>query len=239
MTSRTAVWALALVALVVASCGLVGQPDVDEEVQSPPSTVTTETDGASDGAVQAPASKVTVSTLQRSRVVTSTLPLSEVEREVLDTLAEFDAVDEGESTTMTVPDNVLFDFDSAELRPGAAEVIGRLATAVTQSEGPVRVVGHTDTVGTSDYNQRLSEERAQAVADAFVADHGIDEIRLHTDGKGETEPIAPNTRADGSDNPEGRQRNRRVEVTLQRVLADPGGTDEQPPPSELEAGPSS
>ena len=79
----------------------------------------------------------------------------------------------------------------------------------------VEVAGHTDSIGTEQYNQGLSERRAKAVYDYLTA-HGIDAGRLvGPHGFGESHPIAPNTNADGSDNPEGRARNRRTELNVE------------------------
>ena len=80
----------------------------------------------------------------------------------------------------------------------------------------VEVAGHTDAIGTEEYNQGLSERRARVVYDYLVA-HGVDPARLvGPNGYGELRPIAPNTNPDGSDNPEGRQRNRRTELGVQQ-----------------------
>ena len=79
----------------------------------------------------------------------------------------------------------------------------------------VEVAAHTDSIGTEQYNQGLSERRAQAVYD-YLKDHGIDSGRMvGPNGYGETRPIAPNTNEDGSDNPEGRAKNRRTELNVQ------------------------
>jgi OOP family OmpA-OmpF porin len=75
------------------------------------------------------------------------------------------------------------------------------------------IVGHTDSIGSDEYNQRLSERRAQAVKQYLVS-KGIAASRLSTEGQGEREPIAPNTE-DGKDNPEGRAMNRRAELKVQ------------------------
>lgn len=75
------------------------------------------------------------------------------------------------------------------------------------------IVGHTDSRGEDDYNRKLSEDRAESVLDALV-DAGVKQDRLTAEGKGSTEPVAKNKNSDGSDNPEGRQKNRRVEVTV-------------------------
>ena len=110
--------------------------------------------------------------------------------------------------------DVLFDFDKAELRPEAAGVLADLAARIKQGfRSPrVRVEGHTDAKGADDYNQRLSERRAESVK-AWLARHGgISAGNIAAAGFGEQRPVAPNQRPDGSDDPVGRQKNRRVEI---------------------------
>jgi outer membrane protein OmpA-like peptidoglycan-associated protein len=76
------------------------------------------------------------------------------------------------------------------------------------------IEGHTDGKGTHPYNMKLSENRAGAVKQWLVTNVGVQASRIKTTGWGETRPVAPNTNPDGSDNPQGRQKNRRVELTL-------------------------
>lgn len=112
---------------------------------------------------------------------------------------------------------VNFDFDRATLRPDAVAILNEAVEILKRyPELRVEVAGHTDSVGTDAYNQRLSERRAKAVYD-HLASNGIMADRLvGPTGYGESRPIAPNTNADGSDNPEGRARNRRTELGEQR-----------------------
>jgi outer membrane protein OmpA-like peptidoglycan-associated protein len=77
----------------------------------------------------------------------------------------------------------------------------------------IEIGGHTDSKGTNAYNQKLSEARAQSVVDYLVS-KGIDKSRLFAKGYGETMPVAPNTKEDGTDNPEGREMNRRTEFKI-------------------------
>jgi OOP family OmpA-OmpF porin len=114
---------------------------------------------------------------------------------------------------LTLPDSVLFDFGSAELRPEAGTVISTVATAVGKAKltGTVQVMGHTDSVSSDDFNQDLSERRARAVAGGLTAgglSNGLD-----VKGFGEKQPVAPNE-INGADNPAGRALNRRVEIVL-------------------------
>lgn len=119
-------------------------------------------------------------------------------------------------TRLTVQNDVLFDFDRAELRPEASEALGRVADIIRQRHpGAVRIVGHTDSVGSDSYNIGLSQRRAREVEQWLATQAGGGLPPMQVEGRGEAEPVAPNT-VDGRDNPEGRQKNRRVEVLLER-----------------------
>jgi OOP family OmpA-OmpF porin len=108
---------------------------------------------------------------------------------------------------------VNFDFDKADIRPDAAVILDEAATLLKDalSDCPSRSVsveGHTDAVGTDDYNQGLSERRSNSVMDYLVG-QGVSGSRLMAKGFGESSPIATNETA------EGRALNRRVELRLQ------------------------
>jgi OOP family OmpA-OmpF porin len=111
---------------------------------------------------------------------------------------------------------VNFDFDKSTLRPDAVAILNEAAEILKRyPELKVEVAGHTDSVGTDAYNQGLSERRARAVYD-YLTSNGVDASRMTgPNGYGESRPIAPNTNEDGSDNPEGRARNRRTELNVQ------------------------
>ncbi|MDA7419094.1 OmpA family protein [Xenophilus arseniciresistens] len=112
-----------------------------------------------------------------------------------------------------LPADVLFDFDQARLRPDAKAPLAKAAELLrSYPEAPLRIRGHTDAKGSDAYNDALSERRAQAVAGALALDGSR---RVQIEGLGEREPVAPNARPDGSDDPEGRQRNRRVELLIE------------------------
>ena len=78
----------------------------------------------------------------------------------------------------------------------------------------VKLEGHTDSKGTEEYNQKLSERRAEAVRQYLIKEGAVEKAMISTTGYGELRPIAPNTTKDGKDNPEGRAENRRVEVLI-------------------------
>ena len=111
---------------------------------------------------------------------------------------------------------VNFDFDKATLRPDAVAILSE-ATEILKRYPDLRVevAGHTDSKGTDAYNQKLSERRATTVYD-YLTKNGVSASRLVGPiGYGESRPIAPNTNPDGSDNPEGRAKNRRTELNVQ------------------------
>jgi outer membrane protein OmpA-like peptidoglycan-associated protein len=113
--------------------------------------------------------------------------------------------------------DVLFDFDKADLLPKARDTLKHAASIIRdRAKGTVRIAGHTDAKGDANYNQKLSERRANAVKDWFVAKEGLQNVKFTTEGFGKQQPVAPNTKRDGSDDPEGRQKNRRVEITFRK-----------------------
>lgn len=142
---------------------------------------------------------------------------TDIERQVSETLSDLDAeVVEGD-TVIALPEEVLFDFDQSELRPDAPATLDRIAQAIVFfADAPVQVAGHTDSRGSDTYNQQLSEQRAQPVVDYLVG-AGVDTARTTAQGFGETQPVAPNENSDGSDNPDGRAQNRRVEIVIEGV----------------------
>jgi outer membrane protein OmpA-like peptidoglycan-associated protein len=114
---------------------------------------------------------------------------------------------------LRVGSDFLFDFNRAEIRAEAAPALAELAHRVILADKPVLIEGHTDAIGTEAYNQGLSERRAVAVRVA-LAGRGLPLASLNVRGYGKSRPVAPNQRPDGSDDPDGRQHNRRVEVVI-------------------------
>jgi outer membrane protein OmpA-like peptidoglycan-associated protein len=112
--------------------------------------------------------------------------------------------------------DVLFDFDKATIKPEAAAALHSVAEIVTgKGKGRrVRIDGHTDSKGNDAYNQKLSERRAESVKQWLAEKEGLGQVKMTTQGFGASKPVSPNTNKDGSDSPEGRQKNRRVEIVL-------------------------
>ena len=129
-------------------------------------------------------------------------------------------------TVIRLPGDVLFAFGSAELTPAAREAIAAVDDEIGGGTGTVTIEGHTDAIGSDADNQALSERRAAAVRGALEAALGSG-YQYTSVGFGETRPVAPNTKPDGSDDPDGRALNRRVEIRT--------GSAEPGPPPALEA----
>jgi len=111
---------------------------------------------------------------------------------------------------------IKFDHDKAEIKPEFKDEIARAAAFVRENpQAPyILLAGHTDSQGSDEYNQKLSERRAEAVRQALIKDHGLDADKLKARGYGEAQPIADNATA------EGRYENRRVELICCAVLPD-------------------
>ena len=109
---------------------------------------------------------------------------------------------------VTFKSDVLFDIDSATLKPGAYSEINRISQVLNEyPQTNLLISGHTDSSGTEAHNQALSERRAESVKNALIQ-QGVSAMRITTVGYGETQPVASNY------TPEGRQLNRRVVVTI-------------------------
>jgi outer membrane protein OmpA-like peptidoglycan-associated protein len=116
---------------------------------------------------------------------------------------------------VNLPD-VLFEFGRANLTNDARSKISTISDVLNDQakERRVSVEGHTDSIGSESMNQGLSERRAESVATA-LEETGVSSRRVTTKGFGERYPVAPNSNSDGTDNPSGRAKNRRVEVIIE------------------------
>lgn len=106
-------------------------------------------------------------------------------------------------------DNLLFDYDRSELKPGAKKVIERIADILKKyPDREIRIGGHTDDKGSQEYNLKLSQERALSVLRELRDSHGIEERRMSYKGYGKSQPVSENSTE------EGRAKNRRVDITV-------------------------
>ena len=130
------------------------------------------------------------------------------EDKIEDKLARLQAKVTETEVTIQLPGSILFDFDSAKIRPDAERTLTEVSQVINAYAGrPVRVDGHTDSIASDDYNQKLSEQRARSVT-AWLSSNGVESGRLQPNGLGETKPVASNETSDG------RQLNRRVEIVI-------------------------
>jgi outer membrane protein OmpA-like peptidoglycan-associated protein len=114
----------------------------------------------------------------------------------------------GDQIELVMPGNITFETNEARIRPSFTGVLNSVATVLQEfDENLVLIEGHTDSSGSDSYNQLLSEQRASTVRD-FLLNQGIEPARTRATGYGERRPVADNS------TPQGREQNRRVELTL-------------------------
>jgi len=115
---------------------------------------------------------------------------------------------EGDKLYVALPSGILFDVDKTEIKPAARESIAKAAEVLVKyPDTYITVEGHTDSSGMTEYNQKLSERRADAVRGMLMRD-GVPASRISIKGYGESDPVADNS------TPEGRQSNRRVQLEI-------------------------
>lgn len=149
-------------------------------------------------------------TQQQQEIAKNRAILQELKRQKLD------ARETDRGIVVNLPD-VLFQFGSHRLTDEAREKVSHIASVLKDraSDRRISIEGHTDAIGSESHNQTLSQRRAESVARELSSD-GIRDARLATRGFGERYPVAPNTTEAGSDNPNGRAKNRRVEVIIEK-----------------------
>ncbi|MBT8091593.1 MAG: OmpA family protein [Gammaproteobacteria bacterium] len=119
----------------------------------------------------------------------------------------------GDNITLNMPGNITFATDSSDLSPAFFDVLNSVGKVLGEyNKTVVEVAGHTDSTGSDAYNQSLSERRARSVS-TYLQGQGVITERLITVGMGESRPVADNSTADG------RQANRRVEITMVPLTA--------------------
>jgi outer membrane protein OmpA-like peptidoglycan-associated protein len=130
----------------------------------------------------------------------------------LDTPVRFQAME-----AYKVPADALFAFDRFVIAPGAEKALWLAVEYIKAFKGPdqkVEITGYTDSIGDKEYNKKLSWNRADAVAKWLISHKILEAKDVMTIGAGATRPLVPNTRPNGSDDPAGRARNRRVEIIV-------------------------
>jgi peptidoglycan-associated lipoprotein len=141
----------------------------------------------------------------------------------LDTILVLDKIILNKSIVL---ENIYYDYDRAEIRSDAAKELDKLVQLLVDNpEIKIELSSHTDSVDTDSYNLDLSQRRAQSAVN-YVVQRGIAADRLVAKGYGESKPIARNTNPDGTDNPTGRQRNRRTEFKILEIGVIPKSEDD-------------
>ncbi|MES9855655.1 MAG: OmpA family protein [Sedimenticola sp.] len=124
---------------------------------------------------------------------------------------------------LTLDSEISFDFNKARIKYSFQTSLDKLARVISKYDRTVvHIIGHTDSVGSDQYNQQLSEQRAENTAN-YLAARGVPDDRLRTEGRGEREPRATN------DSEAGRQLNRRVEIFLKPIIQGSERRAYQPP----------
>lgn len=135
-------------------------------------------------------------------------------------------LDRKERNKIFVLENIYFDYNESYIRADAAKELDKLVTLLNDNTDlKIEMGSHTDSVASEAYNIELSQRRAESTVNYLIR-NGIDPARLVAKGYGESKPIARNTNPDGTDNPAGRQRNRRTEFKILEIGALIKRTDE-------------
>jgi outer membrane protein OmpA-like peptidoglycan-associated protein len=138
--------------------------------------------------------------------------LQDFDRKVLESRRQLNVTEDSHAIHIRLGAEVLFDTGKSALRPEAATSLQQLAQLLLGEPGlPVLIGGHTDNVGNAQLNQALSERRAEAVKQWLATDGKVPDACITTKGFGATKPVASNTSAVG------RQKNRRVEISIQKA----------------------
>lgn len=134
--------------------------------------------------------------------------IKELDEQTEGTGVEVTEVDNGEAILLNLPDSVTFDVGSYTINPTFRATLDTIAENLRKYPNSlIDVYGHTDSTGTYEFNQRLSEQRAQSVAN-YLQSRGIADARIRWQGFGETQPVASN------ETEIGRSTNRRVEIKI-------------------------
>ena len=130
---------------------------------------------------------------------------------------QLDVQETDRGIVVTLP-YVFFSFGSADLNPEARKTVDAIAAILNHPRAEKRhliVEGHADAIGQPTANNALALARAETVANELIVNN-LRRERVTTQGYGESRPVAPNTNPDGTDNPQGRARNRRVEIVIEK-----------------------
>ena len=180
-------------------------------VENPPTTTQVETQPTPTTNVEVENQPVAPSEIKVETPPPTKITSATVEK----TLTELQAKKTKEEIRINLPENILFEFDKYHVRAQAKPTLTKINQVVSYyGKATIFIYGHTDSKGDDAYNQKLSQLRAAAVKYYLINVFKVQPTRLQTQGFGKTKPIAPNNNPDGSDNPTGREKNRRVEIVI-------------------------
>ncbi|TAE48985.1 MAG: hypothetical protein EAY69_03945 [Cytophagales bacterium] len=141
------------------------------------------------------------------------IPTETDENKEIELLIELVPLKAGAKINLTI----FFDFDKANIRKESNSELKRLLLfMIKYPQVKIEIAGHTDNIGTEQRNRILSQQRAKAVVN-YLQDNGINELRMIYQGYGASKPVAENKKTNGTDNPEGRQKNRRTECIITTI----------------------
>lgn len=136
------------------------------------------------------------------------------EKNVITLINELDEVIRISDNDSFVISKIFYDYKSTDVNESSGKELDKLILILQKNKGiGIELTSHTDSIGSDEYNMRLSHERAQK-ARQYVISKGINSNKITAKGMGEKSPVAPNSKPDGSDNPEGRAKNRRTEFKI-------------------------
>ena len=154
---------------------------------------------------------------QKLELEKKSLELQRKEQELEKARLDLKAQESAQSLRLNLAGDLLFDYDKAALKPAAEEALKKVAVVLSLfPESKVRVEGYTDAKGGKSVNMTLSKERAETVKNWLVKNGGIAPATISSEGFGEENPVAPNTTAEGKDDPIGRAKNRRVSIVVDK-----------------------
>jgi len=191
-------------------------PTADTKTVTTTASTKTTTPTADTKTVTTASTKTTIPTADTKTVTTAstktTTPPADT-KTVTTTTTTTSTTTTGTITTISVS-NILFDYDQATMRGEFSSELDKVVDFLkTAKNAKIEISGYADGKGSDEYNLALSKRRASAVA-TYLASKGASKSRIKTIGYGETKPLAPNENPDGSDNPEGRAKNRRTEIVV-------------------------
>lgn len=186
-------------------------PETKLEVESSSSNLAVQTSPSPATKVEVETQTVTSSKVEFEPPAPTKITAATVEKTITELKAEKTKL----GIKINLPEHILFDFDKYYVRATAKPTLTKINQLLSYyGKSEVLINGYTDSKGSDNYNEQLSRKRAAAVKYYFINVFKVPAARLETKGLGKSQPIAPNNKTDGSDNPDGRQKNRRVEVII-------------------------